>query len=55
MNDKIIHLCVEVSGITESDTMSVTESEWNKMSDEEQSDLIREFLPNLVNIWTEAR
>lgn len=53
--EKIIYLYISVNGQTESDSMSVTESEWNKMSDKEQGELIREFLPNIVDVWTEAK
>lgn len=55
MPEKIMYLCTQMSGDPESDSMSITETEWNKMSDEEQGDLIREFLPNMVDVWTEAR
>lgn len=53
--EKTIHLYAEMHGQTESITMSVTEPEWSKMSDEEQGDLIREHIPDLVNIWTEEK
>lgn len=52
--EKIIHIFASINGQTNSDSMSVTESEWEKMSDKEQGDLIREYLPNVVDVWTRA-
>lgn len=52
---KNMHLHAQVCGVDDSVGMGVTESEWKKMTDDEQNNLIREYLSSVVDVWTEAR
>lgn len=51
MSDKqmVIHASVNTS--TDECGMDITETEWNKLSSDEQSGLIREALPNICDVY----
>lgn len=50
MNDKQMILRVQVCTVVDECEIGLTESEWEKLTQEEQGLIIREWLPNVADI-----
>lgn len=51
MSNKQMVIHASVCSSTDECGMEITETEWNKLSDNERSGLIREVLPNICDIY----
>lgn len=50
-NEMILHIKTEMRGSEVSCPMGVTESEWQAMSEDEQVNMMLQYLPNIADWW----